>query len=145
MWNIPVHLFTSTSCRMPFPVSPCWGWRQGNNACRGISRRKRYSWGARACRVSPLKCSPITGSGLECQQYLKISWQGLEEEVETLVCVRGRLVSTVDVREFSRLWAGDPAVPLTLSESLPPRPFLGHLEELKIEEVGMALCSDEQC
>lgn len=39
----------------------------------------------------------------------------------------------------------DPAVPLTLSELLPPHPISGHLEELKIEKVGMALCSDEQC
>ena len=54
-------------------------------------------------------------------------------------------MSTVNVREFSRPWAGDPAVLLTLSELLPPRPFLGHLEELKIEKVGMALCSDKQC
>lgn len=85
------------------------------------------------------------GSGVELLQYPKISWQGWEEEEETLVCVRGRLVSTVNVREFSRLWAGDPAVPLTLSESLPPRPFLGHLKELKIEKLGMAPCSDERC
>lgn len=62
-----------------------------------------------------------------------------------MVCVPGRLVSAVNVREFSRLWAGDPAVPLTLSESLPPCPFLDHLEELKIEKVGVAPCSDEQC
>lgn len=85
------------------------------------------------------------GSGLEFLQYPKISWQGSEEEEEeTVVCVWGCLVSAINVREFSRLWAGDPAVPLTLSESLPPCPFLGHLEELEIEKVGMALCSDEQ-
>jgi len=85
------------------------------------------------------------GSGLEFLQYPKICWQGLEEEEETGACLSGLLVSTVNVRELSRPWAGDPAVPLTLSESLPACPFLGHLEELKIEKVGMVPCSDEQC
>lgn len=47
--------------------------------------------------------------------------------------------------EFSTPRAGDPTVPLTLSELLPPRPFLDHLEELKIEKVGVAPCSGEQC
>lgn len=59
--------------------------------------------------------------------------------------VWGCLVGTVNVRGFSSPWAGDPAVPLTLSKVLPSRPFLGCPEELKIEKIGIAPCSDEQC
>lgn len=51
----------------------------------------------------------------------------------------------VSVRGFSRPWAADPAVPLTLSRVLPSCPFLGCPEELKIERTGIAPCSDEQC
>lgn len=64
-----------------------------------------------------------------------------------MCCVGGHLVGTVNVRGFSRPWAGDPAVPLplTLSKAVPSCPFLGCPEELKIEKIGIAPCSDELC
>lgn len=60
-------------------------------------------------------------------------------------CVWGHLVGTVNVRGFSRPWATDPAVPLTFSKAVPSCPFLGCPEELRIEKIGIAPCSDEQC